>query len=40
MNLNLNFSQEREFQANEAFLCKTRKEKPRMVGQSNTKKWG
>jgi hypothetical protein len=33
------FCQERDFQAKEAFLCKARKEKPEMAGQSGTKKW-
>jgi hypothetical protein len=34
---NLNFGQEKDFYAKEAFLRKARKEKPRTAGQSKTK---
>jgi hypothetical protein len=32
-----NFCQEKDFKAKEAFLCKARREKLKMVGESNTK---
>jgi hypothetical protein len=35
----LNFSRERDFEANEAFSNKTRKQTPRMAGLSVPKKW-
>jgi hypothetical protein len=35
----LNFGQESDFYAKEAFLRKACKDKPRMAGQKETKKW-